>query len=261
VRPALLLALALAGLGTATLLPSAAAVITQGGNVRVAVDGALTPHALPREGAAPVAVSVSGHVSTSDGSAPPQLRKLTIEINRHGRFETAGLPLCPAAAIRTASNSRALAVCGPAQVGQGKFAGTITLPGSAPYAISGRLLLFNGSEAGHPVLLAHVFSPLPFATSFLFAFQIATKARGTYGTVLTANLGTALGSERNLTSIEMTLQRRYTSGGKPRSYLSAGCPAPKGFPGAVFPLARTNFTFAEGRKLTSTLTRNCAVRE
>lgn len=256
----LLLALVLAGLAAATVLSSAAAVVTQGGNLRVAVDGELTPHVLPRESAAPVAVSVSGRVSTSDRSAPPQLRKLTIEINRHGRFETRGLPLCPAAAIRTASNARALAVCGPAQVGQGKFAGTITLPGSAPYPISGRLLLFNAAEEGHPVLLAHIYSPHPFATSFLFAFQITSESRGTFGTVLTANLGTALGSERNLTSIEMTLQRRYSAGGQRRSYLSAACPAPKGFPGAVFPLARTSFTFADGSQLTTTLTRNCAVR-
>ncbi len=257
---ALLLLFALAGLAGATLLPSAGAVVKQLGNLRVAVNGKLTPRALPREGSAPVGVSVSGRVSTSDQSPPPQLRQLSIEINRHGRFETAGLPLCPAAAIRTASNGRALAVCGPALVGQGKFAGTITLPGSAPYPIAGRLLLFNATEKGHPVLLAHIYSPHPFATSFLFAFQIAAKPDGTYGTVLTANLGSALGSERNLTAIEMTLQRRYTSSGQQRSYLSAACPAPKGFPGAVFPLARTSFTFADGRKLTSTLTSNCAVR-
>ena len=83
---------------------------------------------------------------------------------------------------------------------------------------------------------------------------------GTYGTTLTANLTKALGNKRNLTGIEMTLSRRYSYNGKPRSYVSAGCPAPKGFPGVTFPLARTSFSFAGGMKLTSTLTRDCKVR-
>jgi len=42
--------------------------------------------------------------------------------------------------------------------------------------------------------------------------------------------------------------------------LTAGCPALKGFPGAVFPLARTSFGFAGGKTLTATLTRGCRVR-
>ena len=47
--------------------------------------------------------------------------------------------------------------------------------------------------------------------------------------------------------------------GKPRSYLSAGCPAPVGFPGAVFPLARASFGFADGRVLSATMQRSCSV--
>ena len=58
----------------------------------------------------------------------------------------------------------------------------------------------------------------------------------------------------------MTLSRRYSYRGQRHSYLSAGCPAPKGFPGVSFPLARTSFAFAGGMKLTSTLTRDCKVR-
>jgi hypothetical protein len=42
-------------------------------------------------------------------------------------------------------------------------------------------------------------------------------------------------------------------------YISAGCPAPKGFGGAVFPFAKATFDFA-GSQITSTLTRNCKAR-
>ena len=58
----------------------------------------------------------------------------------------------------------------------------------------------------------------------------------------------------------MRLFRRYRYRGRSRSLISAGCPAPKGFPGALFTLARTSFSFAGGKKLTSTLTRQCRVR-
>ena len=48
--------------------------------------------------------------------------------------------------------------------------------------------------------------------------------------------------------------------GQRRSYLSATCDAPAGFPGATFPFAHASMTFADGRTLSSTLTRSCKVR-
>lgn len=111
-----------------------------------------------------------------------------------------------------------------------------------------------------PELLGHIYSPHPFATSFVIAFQIKTERKGDYGTVLSANLGHALGSKKNLTGIEMTLSRRYSYKGQARSYVSAGCPAPKGFPSANYPLARTSFSFAGGTTLTTVLNRNCGAR-
>ena len=58
----------------------------------------------------------------------------------------------------------------------------------------------------------------------------------------------------------MKLSRRYSAQGKRRSYISAGCPAPKGFAQVSFPLARASMSFGDGRTLTSTLTRSCRVR-
>jgi hypothetical protein len=237
----------------------ARAEVEQKGNLRVTVSGGLSPHTLPSSGTAPVAVTVGGKISTTDGTEPPQLRKLTIEINRHGRLDASGLPTCQASAIRTASNGRALGICGPSLLGEGRYFGTLTLPGATPYAIKGKLLVFNGIEHGRPVLLGHVFSPHPFATSFVITFGIK-GGKGTYGTVLTANLKQALGTQRNLTGIEMTLDRRYSYKGARRSYVSAGCPAPKGVNVVGYSLARTTFGFADGRTLTTTLNRSCRAR-
>lgn len=237
-----------------------AAEITQQGDLRVSVAGEMTPHALPRTGTAPIAVSVAGEISTVEEAPLPQLKKLEIEINRHGRLDYAGLPSCTLHQIQPASTSRALANCRRALVGQGTFSADIVLSGQPPYPSQGRLLVFNGTEGGHQVLLGHIYTAQPFTNSFVIVFKIKSLAHGPYGTALIANLPQALGNWGYVTGIQMKLSRRYSYRGQSHSFLSAGCPAPKGFPGAVFPLARTSFAFAGGAKLSSVLTRSCRAR-
>ena len=238
----------------------AKAEVTQQGNLRLAVDAHLAPHTLPRRGTAPVSVSVSGRVSTTDGSMPPQLRRMVIEINKHGSIDGRGLPICRFAEIQPATNNRALRACRGSLVGTGKFVGTINLPGHGAYPMLGRLLVFNGRFHGKPTLLGHIFSAHPFATSFVIPFQVIDRAHGQFGTALVANVARALGNKRNLTSIELTLSRRFHYRGAARSFVSAGCPAAKGFHSASFKLARTSFSFAGGAKLTESLVRTCGAR-
>jgi hypothetical protein len=239
---------------------ASASEVAQKGKLRVAVSGRLAPQRLPRRGLAPIAVSLGGQISTTDQSPLPQLRGLRIELNRHGRLEEEGLPVCPRRRIEVASTARALAACRGALVGQGDFHANIVLRDQPPYPSAGRLLVFNGREAGKPVLLGQIYAAKPFATSFVIVFEIHHQARGEFGTVLTASLPEALGNWGYVTAIDLKLSRRYAYRGRRRSYLSAGCPAPAGFPGALFNLARTSFAFAGGTKLTSTLTRSCRVR-
>jgi len=237
-----------------------AAEIKQVGNLQVALSGKLAPRRLPREGRAPIAVSVGWRIKTTDGSAPPTLKTLGIEINRNGLLDSAGLPSCPYAKIQPASTSRALASCRPALVGRGHFSALVGLRGQEPYVSRGQMLVFNGESHGKPILLGQIYSARPFASSFVIPFRVDRLAHGTYGTTLNATLPASLLAWGNLTEVEMRLSRKFSYRGARRSFLSAGCPAPKGFPGAVFPLARTAFAFAGGTSLTSTLTDNCEVR-
>jgi hypothetical protein len=63
-----------------------------------------------------------------------------------------------------------------------------------------------------------------------------------------------------VTGLELQLSRRqFRAGGETHSSLSAGCPAPKGFPCAVFPLLRTSFAFAR-RTVSVPLDRSCGAR-
>jgi hypothetical protein len=204
-----------------------------------------------------VSVAVAAHVSTTDKSYPPQLRKLQIEVNRQGHLDLEGLPVCAYDAIQPASSDRALAACGSALVGRGTFEADIDPSGQQPYPTQGELLVFNGRRDGHPVLFGQIYSPHPFATSFVIIFAIHAKPKGRFGTVLSASLPRALGGWGNLTGIRMTLSRRYSFHGDRHSFLSAGCPVPKGFPGASFPLIRAGFTFADGQSPHVTVSRSC----
>ncbi len=240
--------------------PATSSAVSQQGNLRLALGGRLAPRALPRRAVSPVAVTVEWKLASVDGGAVPPLKRVRIEINRHGQLDYSDLPTCPYDSIQPASTSRALAACKEALVGQGSFEADITLAGQDRYPTKGRLLVFNGLSHGKHVLLGQIYSPHPFATSFVIVFDLEKIGRGTYGTALDATLPQALANWGNLTAVEMRLSRRYRANGGSHSFVSAGCPAPAGFPGAVFSLARTSFEFAGAPKLTSTLSGSCKVR-
>jgi hypothetical protein len=253
-------AIATATVAAIALLASLAGAETdQQGNLRVSVGASLVPNALPRVGQAPVAVRISGRIATTDSSSPPQLQRMTIAINKNGRLDYEGLPSCSYDQIQPASSQRALAACRDSLVGQGNFEADIILSGQIPYPSSGKFLLFAGKSDGHPVLLGHIYSSNPFATSFVVPFVVRHVHRSSYDTELIADLPKALGDWGYVTALRMNLSRRYRYRGKDRSFLSAGCPAPKGFSHVVFPLAKASFDFSGGKRLSSILVRGCRV--
>jgi hypothetical protein len=253
-RASVALATGLFCLGMA--IPEAPAETVQRGNLRVSFTGSISPTKLPRRGAAPIAVSVGARVLTTDRSTPPQLRRIEIAINRNGRFDFAGLPTCSIDRIQPSSTAEALRACGAARVGSGSFAADVVIPEQSPFPSTGRLVAFNGVLGGRRVILAHVFGTEPIPTSYTFPLRFEHD-RDTFGTVLRASLPEATAGIAYVTRISLTLRRRYRYRGKTRSYLSAGCPAPRGFPGAVFPLARASLDFTDGPTLTKVLTRSC----
>jgi hypothetical protein len=230
------------------------------GNMLLSVSAKLSPKKLPREGRAPVAVSVGWKISSTDGTEPPKLKKIKIEINRNGVLDATGLPVCPYDKIQPASTARALRNCRASLVGEGSFSALVGLEGQERYAANGKMLVFNGREKGKTVLYGQLYSPYPFANSFVVVFEIGKSRRGTYGTTLSAELPPNLRAWGNLTEVQMRLSRTYRYRGERRSFLSAGCPTPKGVGLALFRLARTTFSFTGGIDAPSTLTEQCTAR-
>jgi hypothetical protein len=237
---------------------ASASEVVQRAGVRVGFKAKLAPKKLPRSAQAAVHFSLAAKITSIDESVPPQLRRISIEINRNGHINTAGVPRCRIEQVQPSSTQGALEACGRSLVGEGSFAAKVLLNQQAPFPSEGEVVAFNGSWHNRPAILAHIYGTKPVPTSYTLPFVIRKVAKGNYGTTLEASLPQFTSKWGYVTGISLRLGR----GGGHSGYLTAACPAPKGFSTAVFPLARADLSFGEGgpKSVKQTLTRTCGVR-
>lgn len=252
--------IALAALLALAVAAGAWAAVEKSGNVLVRFNAEFSPHTLPRETPAPIEVTIKGAVSTSDGSHPPPLQWLEVELNRNGRLYTKGLPSCSASLLQSTSSEEANARCGRALVGRGSFSADIALGATKPVTSTGRILAFNGRRAGRPALLFHFFGDDPVRFTLVVPLRIGHRQDGAFGTVLRARIPKLANGFGSITEIDVSLGRRWTFAGKRRSYLSAACSAPRDFTAVPFAFARARFRFQDRPEIRSTLTKSCRVR-
>ncbi|HVV90405.1 MAG TPA: hypothetical protein VHB53_07915 [Solirubrobacterales bacterium] len=227
------------------------------GSLQVSFGGSVAPHLLPRTGTTPISVGIQGHVRTFAAGPPPSLRRIAIEVNHLGVLDRRGLPACPLGRLRASSTALALESCRAALVGEGRVTGVLVLPEQEPSPFGGRVVAFNGTlPGGRPGILAHLFTARPAPLTFILAFALS-RAHGTFGTRLVATVPAKTRKIAHITSFSLRLHRVYEAEGERRSYLSAGCPAPEGFPSVTFPLVRAAYGFVGQKTVSDTLVRTC----
>jgi hypothetical protein len=253
----LALVLGIAGAGTAL---GGESVVTKQGDVIVAFDGDIAPRALPRAGVAPVAVTIDSTFKSAEGTdPPPQLRTISIGINRAGKIDDRGLPTCRVRKIQPATIHAAKKLCRNAIVGSGHVEVRVHLANQPPFTFKGPMLVFHAERSGGDRrLLAQVYGLKP-PSAFILNFKIL-RASGEFGTVIKTSLPKSARKWAYVTHFDMKLQRRYVYHGQHYSYVNAGCAAPEGFPGAVYKFAKSNFGFAGGNHVMTTLVRDCTVK-
>lgn len=228
------------------------------GNLRVSLDGGFSPSALPRDHLAPVKVHVKGDIKTTDGTQPPPLRELELQLNRHGRVSSRGLGVCRAGSLQSASTSEALSRCPDSVVGHGTFHASFDFSTGSLISAEGTVLVFNSRRQGRQTLLLHFYVGAPAEASLVLPLQIRHKPEGNFGIDLRTKIP-KLAGRGAITGIDLTIGRTYSYRGKRRSYLMASCPAPSGFGIAPFPFLRGTFFFAGSERIHGTLTRICRV--
>lgn len=233
------------------------AVIEQRENLRVSFDADFAPHALPRSEPAPMNVEIGGKIATTDGTHPPPLRWLEVEIHRNGKLSGEGLPVCRPSVLQSTSTESAKSRCRRSLVGHGSFRADVDL-GSNVFA-NGEILAFRSRRAGKEVLLMHLFASVPVRFTLVVPLTVSHQ-EGQFGTVLRARIP-RIGGIVSVTEIDLSIGRRYTYAGQRRSYVSAACGAPSGSRIAVFPFARGKFRFEGHRPIhPPALVQSCSVR-
>lgn len=249
-----LLCLALAGAAAAR------GEIFGGDGLFVRFGGGFAPRSLPRDRDVPVTVHLDTAIVTPDGSVPPRLRRISFGVNRYGRITTTGLPACRPGELESTSSATALERCRDALVGHGGFDANLELSGGEPLSVHGRALAFNGRAHGRPAILLHVYTSSPADVTVVLAFTVRHPRQGKFGAELSARVPRLAADLGYVTDVSLVFDRRYSYRGRRYSFLSARCAAPSGFPGAIFSFTRGTFAFAGGKKIVTTLTRDCTVR-
>jgi hypothetical protein len=237
----------------------AAAEVVRKDNVQVSFHAKFAPQSLPRDRPAPISVEVDGQISSTDGSQPPPLQKLRLELTSYGQIDTRGLAACPASALQSTSSEVAIQRCGPAQVGRGKFQADLQFSGR-PILVDGRALVFNGVVDGRPGMFIHIYISRPVTVTLVIPLKISHRS-GRFGTVLTTRVPKLAGGFGSITELQLQIGRQYSYRGERHSYLSAACAAPAGFPGATFTFAHAVFSFGDGLTMNAFLSRRCQVRD
>ncbi|MFP5387925.1 MAG: hypothetical protein ACLGG5_01315, partial [Thermoleophilia bacterium] len=144
--------------------------------------GGFRPETLPKHHDAPIEIYGGGKVSTISGELPPILETLTFEFDKHGHVDTTGLEVCTAGKLQATDVPAARRACPGAIVGKGYGTATVAFPEQKPFPVSSPITIFNGPKVhGFDTVLAHAYTTVPVATTFIVPVVIEKIHKGIYG--------------------------------------------------------------------------------
>lgn len=242
--------------------------------------GELAPSRLPRARYAPATLRLGFTSADEAGGPTPELTAIEFRLARNLGFLTAGLPSCPIAALYAEAVTD---TCAGARVGHGIVISEVTLPGSSPVTIEGRLSAYYDLGEGQPRILARVTSSGALPLTYVIPFTIR-PGEGSLGTMLTvaqmrfiagicayghpncfAQTYTFKGIYGHISKFDMTLARGFVHAGRRVGLISAECPARRPARALTLPLARVDLTYSRpvtprgGISLSARVSRHCEV--
>jgi len=195
------------------------------GNICVADDGGIFPSQLPKHGKAPIRARLNGEVSTRDGTHPPALQTIDLDIDKTIDIDAVGLPTCRVGQLQNRNSADAKNACAGAIVGSGKGEVEVAFSEQTPFRSTGPLVLFNGGvHGGTTTLLLHAYVSVPAPTAIVTKATVTRIHRGRYGLHIAAKIPKIAGGAGSVTMFDLRVGRRFTYKGERKSFLVAGCP-------------------------------------
>ncbi|HEV2726680.1 MAG TPA: hypothetical protein VGV34_00205 [Solirubrobacterales bacterium] len=227
-----LIRIAAAGLGLALVYAATAlgdlggnSKVWCAGNICITDDGGIAPDELPKRGKAPIEARLNGKIETRDGTHPPAVKTLDIDVDRTIGIDAVGLPVCRPGQIQSRPSAAAKKACGGAIVGSGEAEVEVAFPEQAPFRSTGPLVLFNGGVKGPTTTLyLHAYVNVPAPTAIITKATVTRVDRGRFGLHIATKVPRIAGGSGSVTMFDLRVGRRFTYKGQKKSFLVAGCP-------------------------------------
>jgi hypothetical protein len=195
------------------------------GNLCVTDGGGIAPSTLPKRGKAPVTARLNAEIETRDGTHPPPLQSLELEIEKTIAIDAVGLPACKVAQLESRNTAAAKQACDNAIVGSGSAEVEVEFPEQKPFRATGPIVLFNGGVRGRTTsLLLHAYVNVPAPTAIITKATVTRVNHGRFGLRMAAKIPRIAGGYGSVTMFDLEVGRKFTYEGKKKSFLMAGCP-------------------------------------
>jgi hypothetical protein len=243
---------ALGGVIAALLTTAAGAALVEVNDIVLHADGGFTPRSLPRRQFAPIEFHGDLDLHARNGVPLPALEQAIVDFDRDGRLSAGGLPTCSPEQVANATPAEAQRICHGAIVGTGHIEALLYLAGG-PVTAKSVLTIFNGPAVeGHPSVVLHAQTTVPGTQTFAILVPIERRG-GSFRYRATLNVPPIAAGLGAITHIDVKVGRRFSVGGKRRSYASAHCSDG---------ILRTHgrFTFSDGTIVDGSVEKPCTPR-
>lgn len=195
------------------------------GNLFLVDNGGISPQKLPRHEQAPISAHLFGKIGTTDGSHPPAVKTVNIEIDKTIQLNVKGLPVCRKSQLTARSTKAAKRACPDAIVGSGEGEVAVAFPEQRPFTAKGPIVLFNGGVRGNTTLLfIHAYVAVPAPTAVIVPVKAIRIHDGRFGLRTVVDVPPIAGGSGSVTKFQLTIGRSFTYRGRNVSLLTASCP-------------------------------------
>lgn len=210
----------------AAAVAAATTIHLQFGDLKLTLTANASPKALPKKTMAPVSLSLSGKIETTDGTHPSAFREAIAEIDKNGAINTKGVPICKGSQLVARNSNAAKAVCGPALVGEGTADAEIAFPESKLIKTKSPLLVFNGGTKGSTTTMyIHTYLTVPVPAAIVTTITLTKVHHGRYGLLMVSKIPVIAGGAGSAMDFSFTIgKKKFTYKGKKHTYLEGKCP-------------------------------------